>query len=234
MHERAAVYQDEPRRKLQRFLEPWLDSGEVLTMLDAGCGAELPIDIPLRVRLVGLDASPEALARNENIDEALLGDLVTFSLPPQTYDGILCWTVLEHISQPAAALANMAKALKPSGLLIVGVPNLWSMKGLITKFTPHWFHVWAYRHVYRIPEAGLPGHGPYRTYLRRDVAPEGLHSEARRLGLERIYESTYPATIGLPPTIASVWSGLCKAAYFASLRRWQPENSEHIAVFRKA
>ena len=227
------MHQDEPTRELQRFLEPWLASGEVERVLDAGCGYALSVDFPRSVHLVGLDPSPEALAKNDNIDEALIGDLETYSLPAESFDGVLCWTVLEHIPNPRAALANIARSLKPGGLLIVGIPNLWSLKGLVTKLTPHWFHVWAYRHVFGLPEAGTPGHGPFRTYLRRDIIPSRLVEVASDVGLERIYSSTYRPTLGLPPRVERAWAGLNVAGRVATVGAWDPEASEYAAVFSK-
>lgn len=231
---RPSVYQDEPERELQRFLDPWLSSGDVRRVLDVGCGFFLSVDFPRTIHLVGLDPSPEALAKNQNVDEALIGDVETYELPAESFDGVLCWTVLEHLSNPRAALANMARSLKPGGLLIVGVPNLWSLKGLVTKLTPHWFHVWVYRHIFRYAEAGAPGHGPYRTYLRRDIAPGRLTKVASELGLERTYSSTWRPTLGLSSGwFRRVWSGVNAVGRIAAFGAWDPEASEYAVVFKK-
>lgn len=66
----------------------------------------------------------------------------------------------------------------------LGFPHPLSPKGLLAKWTPHRFHVWWYRRVFKIPSSGAPGHGPYRTYLRWSLRPAGLRRMARRARLE--------------------------------------------------
>jgi SAM-dependent methyltransferase len=227
-NERAAVYQDEEQRKLQGFLDE-IGLASLHDVLDVGCGTQLPVDLPPSVHLVGLDVSREALEANENIDEAIVADIESDRLREAAYDAVICWDVLEHLATPRRALANMAAALRPRGLLIVGVPNFWSLKGLVTKLTPHRFHRWAYRHV-----LGWPEIEPFRTYLRRDMVPKRLARRAREEGLERIYASTYRPPLRLPRSFGIAWSALAGIGRVATLGKWDPEASEHIAVFRKA
>jgi SAM-dependent methyltransferase len=227
-YERAAVNQDEERRYLQRFLDE-VGGASLREVLDVGCGTRLPVDLPPSAHLVGLDVSREALAANENIDEAIVADIESDPLREAAYDAVICWNVLEHLATPRRALANMAAGLRPRGLLIVGVPNLWSLKGLVTKLTPHRFHRWAYRHV-----LGWPEIEPFRTHLRRDMAPNRLARRAREEGLERIYASTYRPPLRLPRSVGIAWAALAGIGRVATLGKWDPEASEHIAVFRKA
>lgn len=42
----------------------------------------------------------------------------------------------------------------PGGQIVVAAPNPYSVKGFVTRYTPHWFHVWYYRHVLHRPQAG--------------------------------------------------------------------------------
>jgi SAM-dependent methyltransferase len=219
--------------RLQHFLDEEFASTEVRTVLDAGCGYSLPVRLPRDVRIVGLDSSAEALSKNEHIDEAIVGDVETYPLAGDGFDVVVCWTVLEHLANPRAALSNFAFALRPGGLLIVGIPNLWSLKGLVTKLTPHSFHVWVYRRIWGVKEAGQPGVAPFPTYLRRDIAPGRLAQSARRLGLERIYAANYRNAYPLPRVLAILWSAAEALGRIASLGSWDPGASEHVAVFRK-
>jgi 2-polyprenyl-3-methyl-5-hydroxy-6-metoxy-1,4-benzoquinol methylase len=130
--------------------------------------------------IVGIDVSRDGLERNTLVHEKILGDIQTFPLPPESFDAIVCWDVLEHLPRPESAFANLAQALKPGGRLTIGVPNFLSPKALITKVTPHWFHVWFYRYVFKFRHAGEPGHGPWPTHLRWSIRPSGL----RKLALE--------------------------------------------------
>jgi SAM-dependent methyltransferase len=162
-----------------------------------------------------------------------VGDIETYPLPHGAYDAILCWTVLEHLAKPRIALANMAQSLRPRGLLIVGVPDPWSLKGLVTKLTPHRFHVWAYRRCFGMHDAGQPGRGPFRTHLCREIAPKRLEQLARSEGLERIYVDFYEPALGLPPALKLPWSLANLLGRVVTRGSWRPQLSEHVAVFRK-
>jgi SAM-dependent methyltransferase len=231
--ESDGVADPEAIARLRRLVASEFEKGGVRTVLDAGCGFSLPFEFPPGLRFTGLDASAEALAKNTYIDSAIVGDVESYPLPAEEWDAVLCWTVLEHLARPRAAMANMARSLRPGGLLIVGVPNVWSLKGLVTKLTPHRFHVWVYRHLLRYPGAGTPGFGPYRTYLRLDASPSGLERLAASLGLERIHAETYALGSGLPRGLDRVWSLALVLGRLVTLGRWDPGASDHVAVFRK-
>ncbi len=73
----------------------------------------------------------------------------------------------------------MRRALKPDGIMVLALPNLMSVKGLVTKFTPHAFHTWFYRRVYRSAKTGEDDEGPFPTYFRRAVSTK-RDQEVRR------------------------------------------------------
>jgi SAM-dependent methyltransferase len=233
-YNRARVYQDEARRELQQVVDRLSATQPLRRVLDAGCGFELPLDFPPSVELVGLDSSAEAMAKNENLDDAIVGDLETVELDEKSFDAVLCWTVLEHLERPELALRNLAHALRPGGLLIIGVPNVWSLKGLITKVTPHRFHVWVYRHLLGHPDAGKPGVGPYRTYLKLVISPRRLTRLARANHLELLYAQMYgEAPNQLPAALRRAWTGLARGFGVLLLGKHDPSASEYAAVFRK-
>lgn len=76
---------------------------------------------------------------------------------------------------------------------ILAAPNLYSLKGLVTKYTPHWFHLFVYKFVYGNPNAGKPGVGPFPTFLKREIAPGELRRFMAQNGLQdefmQLYES---------------------------------------------
>jgi SAM-dependent methyltransferase len=224
---------DEPIARLRSFVAAEFEKADVHDVLDAGCGFSLPFEFPAGLRFVGLDASAEALAKNTYIESGVVGDVESYRFPEGQFDAVLCWTVLEHLAHPSRAVENLARALRPGGLLIVGVPNPRSLKGLVTRLTPHRFHVWVYRHLLDYSDAGAPGFGPYRTYLRSEIAPENLERVARSADLERIYAETYALGSGLPRRLDQLWSLALMVGRIGSLGRWDPGASEHLAVFRK-
>lgn len=231
---RARVYQDEARREIQRIVDSWSSREPLRRVLDAGCGYELPLDLESNVHLVGIDASAEALAKNENVDDAIVGAIETYDLGEGIYDAVICWTVLEHLERPQDALQNFVRALRSGGLLIIGVPNVWSIKGLITKATPHRFHVWAYRHLFGCPDAGKPGFGPYRTYLKLAISPGRLKQFARANKLEVVYARRYGCPPDqLPAAMLTVWNCIAVVVRVALLGKIDPNASEYAVVFRK-
>jgi SAM-dependent methyltransferase len=112
----------------------------------------------------GIDISQEELDKNRDVHHKMLGDIQTFPLPRSHYGVVVCWDVIEHLSQPQKALSNMFRSVKPGGLILLGFPNLMSFKGLVTKVTPSWFH----RLFYRFMRSKFR---PFKTYLRWDILP---------------------------------------------------------------
>jgi SAM-dependent methyltransferase len=154
-------------------------------VLDAGCGKWRPeIGLDRCCHVVGIDVSPRALELNCMIDEKIVGDVQTYPLPRESFDVIVCWDVLEHLPRPRRALDNFTRALKPGGRMILGLPNIISPKAVVTKFTPLSFHVWFKRSVLKQPQAGLPGFGPFKTYLRWSLRPGALRRYAIQNGLD--------------------------------------------------
>jgi SAM-dependent methyltransferase len=127
----------------------------------------------------------------------LLGDLETFDFGGRKFDVVICWNVLEHLSNLRAAMARLTATLTPGGLLIIAGPVVSSMKGLLTKFTPHWVHVWFHRNVLGRRHAGKPGRAPFPAYLSFDVDLRNLVSALESKQQEIVYISeapTYHAT----------------------------------------
>jgi SAM-dependent methyltransferase len=63
------------------------------------------------------------------------------------------WHVLEHLDDPAAALARVAGWLRPGGGLLVGVPNLASWQARAAG--AHWYHLDLPRHRVHFTALGL-------------------------------------------------------------------------------
>ena len=55
------------------------------------------------------------------------GDATEIPLPSESFDVVTCQTVLMHLAQPADALREMLRILRPGGLLVCVEPNnLWN------------------------------------------------------------------------------------------------------------
>jgi SAM-dependent methyltransferase len=138
-----------------------------------------------------LDIDAIQLQKNRYADKKILGDVQTYAFPKNSFDLIVCYNVIEHLSAPDRAIGLFFQALVPGGLLFIGAPNPNSFSGWVTRLTPHWFHVWYYRYILQRKFAGQPGHGPFRTIYHPVVSPEVLNNYCRKLGFRVVYFKEY-------------------------------------------
>ncbi|OMC19186.1 class I SAM-dependent methyltransferase [Mycobacterium sp. SP-6446] len=122
-------------RKLVRAFEPpveWLDIPRGGIILDAGCGpasvtASLARAAGPGALVLGVDRSRAMLARAVRAQSGpqvgfLRADAQQLPLRDETVDGVVSIGVLQFMPNPAAALAEMARVLRPGGRLGVVVP----------------------------------------------------------------------------------------------------------------
>ena len=99
-------------------------------VLDGGCGSGYETELIVRefapAELVAFDVSPQQIAlarkRNEELGmgvDFFEGDLVQIQSPDATFDAVVIINVLHHIPQWGEALREVARVLKPDGILLV-------------------------------------------------------------------------------------------------------------------
>lgn len=165
---------------VERFIKERASTNEHLQILEAGCGRSWPYRLEgVRYTLTGVDKDVDALKiRKEtfaDLDIEIEGDLRSIDLGEERFDVIYCSYVLEHIGNADLVVRNFIKWSKPNGIIIIKVPDPQSVKGFITRITPHWFHVLFYRLVLRKKNAGRPGYGPYETFYSPVISRNGMH-----------------------------------------------------------
>jgi ubiquinone/menaquinone biosynthesis C-methylase UbiE len=107
------------------YLLPSLRPG--LDLLDVGCGpGTITIDLAGRVapgRVLGVDASAEVIdqARSAGDDRVAfaVADAYHLDLADGSFDVVHAHQVLQHLTDPVAALTEWARVLRPGGLLAV-------------------------------------------------------------------------------------------------------------------
>jgi SAM-dependent methyltransferase len=115
----------------RELLAPHLRPGVIC--LDYGCGDGVRYGGFLQglgVQFRGFDVSTEAVAKARSL--GLHAELLTVdgktSLPAESCDVAVCFEVFEHLLEPQLALAEIARVLCPTGVLLASVPN-----------ASHWF-----------------------------------------------------------------------------------------------
>ena len=127
-----------------------------------------------------VDIDEDQIRNNDYAQETILGDVQTYRFAPDSFDLVICYNVIEHVPDVEAALSGFCESLKPGGLILIGAPNPKSLSGVVTKYSPHWFHVWFYRHVRGDKKAGQPGQAPFPTFFHPLVTPCESRSLRRR------------------------------------------------------
>jgi SAM-dependent methyltransferase len=212
---------------------------EPVRVLEAGCGEyPSPLGLDGRARIVGIDISAAQLERNEWAEEKILGDVTSHDFAAADFDVIVCWDVLEHLPNPEAALERFVHAVRPGGLVVIKVPNVLSGKGLITKLTPHWFHVLVYKHVFGYPNPGKEDRPPFPTFLRLSIAPKALRRFAERRGMLVEMCGTYEAdkqqmVRSRAKLTGRFWRFTRRLIRLVTLGYVDPEATELIFVMRK-
>nr|AAC04824.1 O-methyl transferase [Bradyrhizobium japonicum] len=160
-----------------------------LAIYEAGGGScsVLPPELLSRSQVTVVDIDEDQVRNNTYADEAIRGDVQTYRFGGETFDLVICYNVIEHLPNVDAALLNFRDALKRGGMILIGAPNPRSLSGVVTKYSPHWFHVWFYRHIRGIRDAGLPGEPPFPTFFHPLVTLPRLEAFAAANGLDMTY-----------------------------------------------
>lgn len=97
-------------------------------LLDVGCGDGSFLELAKRDgwAVHGTEYSPHAsqFAGKRLGIQVFCGDLMTAGYREAAFDVVTLWHVLEHVTDPTGHLREIHRILKPSGLLVLAVPNV--------------------------------------------------------------------------------------------------------------
>jgi SAM-dependent methyltransferase len=224
---------------VHKILSAELNSAE-LTVYEAGGGATsfLPLDVMRRAHVTVVDIDETQNLNNDYADKKILGDIQTYRFEPDSFDLVICYNVIEHLPDVQAALLRFCECLKKSGLILIGAPNPNSLSGIVTKYTPHWFHVWFYRHVRGDMDAGKPGEAPFPTFFHPLVSLANLDAFAKTHGLEVIYRREYesprfPEMRARKPVFGALIDVAARAMNFLLLGKTDVRHGDYHVILRK-
>ncbi len=159
--------------------------------IDVGCGrgdiAAMFVGRGWQMTGVEPSASACAAARERGID-CREGVLATVETESDAYDAAIFNQSLEHTGDPVGDLRRIHAALRPGGVVAIGVPNFGSWQA--RRFRGGWFHL------------DLPRHRVHFT------AP-ALERALREAGFEDIRTTTSTSLAGLPASIQYRIFGRC-------------------------
>lgn len=130
-----------------RLIKKYCPAAE--TILEIGCGkGEFLHFLPSSFKKYGIEVNRQALEfvkENYKDIELFKGGLDALR---QTvgFDVIGLWHVLEHAHDPDGTLENIRKILKPTGIVVLEVPNSDSFGFYLTR--QNWYHLDAPRHLF--------------------------------------------------------------------------------------
>jgi SAM-dependent methyltransferase len=107
------------------------------SLLDIGCGANLAYDFTLvreGKQVFGVDFTMNflRLAPKDRPGISLAqADALKLPFRDDAFGAVICSETIEHILDDSAAITEIARVLRPNGLLFITVPNLWNADRLI-------------------------------------------------------------------------------------------------------
>jgi len=162
-------------REVRRSLRP---QG---TLVDAGCGRTAPVLVKFRgraARLIGIDVV-DFTEWVEGV-ELYQRDLADTGLESGSADVVMARSVMEHVTNPLAVYAEVARVLRPGGRFVFLTANLWDYASLIAAAVPNRLHPWIVAHTEgRREEDVFPieYRSNTRRAIRRAAAASALHIE---------------------------------------------------------
>jgi len=114
------------------LFEPWARERRLL-LLDAGCGTGFNLVALARFGpTLGIDLSEDAIAfcRERGV-RAVRGSVLRLPFRAEAFEGVTSFDVIYHdwVGDDRAAVAEMARVLRPGGALLVRVPALELLRG---------------------------------------------------------------------------------------------------------
>jgi 2-polyprenyl-3-methyl-5-hydroxy-6-metoxy-1,4-benzoquinol methylase len=119
-------------------------------LLDVGCGSATLLGLMKQrgFEVRGFDSSEEAaqIAKSENGVDVTVGNrLQDAGFADGSFDLVTLFHVMEHVTDPRSVLAEVRRLLKPSGRLVLQVPNIESWQ--FSFFGVRWYGLDVPRHV---------------------------------------------------------------------------------------
>jgi 2-polyprenyl-3-methyl-5-hydroxy-6-metoxy-1,4-benzoquinol methylase len=111
-------------RRIERLQMP---TGRPGHLLDVGCGTGTFLQVARRRgwEVVGTELSHHgADTATKDGFRVHTGEVWEAGLPPDMFDVVSCWHVIEHVTDPRRFLTECYRVMRPGGTLVLATPNL--------------------------------------------------------------------------------------------------------------
>lgn len=225
--------------ELHRMYSGSPESGSVI--LEAGGGSVSHFVQPDKSTVVTLDIDRDQLKKNVDATVKVQGDIHSIPLQNDSICQVVCFNVIEHLTVPEFALNEMCRVLKSKGILVLGFPDRNSLKGLITRTTPTWFHRAYYRFIVRKPDSGSGHFDVFPTIFGEIVSGKQVCEwlASRNMSIE--FYSAFDGANEYQITSGSLLRRIAAIPYYAlvlffqllSFGKWRPGDSDVLLIARK-
>ena len=200
-------------RHLAETVSPMLD------WLDLGCGHRVLPDwrrsaeqeIVSRCRSVtGVDADLPALRKHRSIRRLVQGDITSLPFADASFDLVTANMVVEHLPCPETQFREVARVLRPGGMMLVHTPNALGYGTIMSRVVPGALKKIIIRVLdSRTSEDVFPAH--YRANTRARLA--GVAREAGLTLADTRMVATDALFAVVPPLAASGAKGRLRAKF---------------------
>ncbi len=180
-----------------------------MVWLDAGCGHNVIApwikDSKITEKellsragtVVGCDIDPVSLDKDSAITR-VASNLEQLPFAADSFDLVTCNMVVEHLQNPEQVFGEFFRVLKPGGTVVILTPNVLHWTMMISRLTPHWFHVFMRKRLFGSDEEDV-----FPTVYRANT-PGMLDQELHSAGFDNVdvrLLASVPHLVGMGPLL---------------------------------
>lgn len=205
-------YSQDKNKYYKNIVQKYISKESIL--LDGGCGSgkETPVNYRDKVKIaIGIDLS-KGIYQNNSLHEKIVGSVYQIPLRNSCLDIIVSQELIEHLEHPGRFFKEAQRILKNDGIFIIMTPNLFGWRSIISKCTPHRFHVLMNKQIHDID-----GKDVFPTYYKANGyhrIREMLYKNNFRI-IETHYYEGHPGTLTF-----SVITTCVEIAYTKMIQRY--------------